>query len=749
MIKKNLFVIYLVRLFVLALVPIIALSAIFFYFSTTGQKKFLIDTSTQSFDSLTQRYDNFFSNIFYDFNSLGRMSEVVMLLSKVNIYEDDNGTKAVQSKLQRLSAPYDREMILSAYLYISHLNMSVSRDAWYMQDSIAVNDSITAKVVTNLLSNKTLWVPQHNVTVGRLVKEGVSFIIPVPNTSPKPLGAVVVTLNVDKLLEMSKLGGDSGEQFIAINRNNRVVFGDLSDSEFEQIAKNVELGKNSGKNIYTQTFESDTHKKLLIAKPSSINEWTYIKIIPYSQTENMLKSLGNKVYVAFLLILLFGAWFAYFMSKCIYKPVLELEDAMKILGKPAVLTGEHIFPEMKSMLVDLHGENKVLTQFMTENRVLLQKSILLQILHGKAENYSSLDQSLAKLGVMFPNNQFCVMLFHLTLQEVEQKQEILQSLQQTINEQHVGYCILNGHNNIAAIVNINTTEKQEYWEELWDLANECNRMIRRMLNTSFTVAIGEIYEGLEKISLSYQKAMEALSYKHCYEKGAIILSSMVPTMRRNIFKHPFKEEELLFQIMEQGNTEEAIRVVERLFDEVKAQSCNFTEEYLIIIYSMLFNSFKRNSVLRSTVHWNEEEFQQTFEKILQEEQSIDSVKELFAGIVRDTIHQMHKRKDINVSLEKTIEYINSHYMNDITLDELATIAGLTPQYYSKVFKDYTQNTVVNYITDLRMEKSVELLNTTNFSIKEIAEQVGYRNPQYFIRVFKKKFRLSPMQYKRR
>ena len=110
---------------------------------------------------------------------------------------------------------------------------------------------------------------------------------------------------------------------------------------------------------------------------------------------------------------------------------------------------------------------------------------------------------------------------------------------------------------------------------------------------------------------------------------------------------------------------------------------------------------------------------------------------------------MNRRFNVKAPLEKATEYINNNYTKDISLDELAEITGLTPQYFSKVFKDYRQNTFVSYITDLRMEKSVELLTKTDMSVKKISDKVGYRNPQYFIRVFKKKFQLSTMQYKRR
>jgi len=72
---------------------------------------------------------------------------------------------------------------------------------------------------------------------------------------------------------------------------------------------------------------------------------------------------------------------------------------------------------------------------------------------------------------------------------------------------------------------------------------------------------------------------------------------------------------------------------------------------------------------------------------------------------------------------------------------------LSPPYFAKIFKEETGNTFVDYVTELRLEKAKELLLQNQLSFKEISFAVGYRDPNYFSRVFKKYFHMSPREFR--
>lgn len=97
---------------------------------------------------------------------------------------------------------------------------------------------------------------------------------------------------------------------------------------------------------------------------------------------------------------------------------------------------------------------------------------------------------------------------------------------------------------------------------------------------------------------------------------------------------------------------------------------------------------------------------------------------------------------------KAEEYMNKNYMEDITLDDLAQLAGLSAAYFSKLFKAVEGVNYIDYLTQIRIDKSKKLLINTNMSIKSIASAVGYIDEKYFRKLFKKTVGIKPSEYRK-
>lgn len=94
-------------------------------------------------------------------------------------------------------------------------------------------------------------------------------------------------------------------------------------------------------------------------------------------------------------------------------------------------------------------------------------------------------------------------------------------------------------------------------------------------------------------------------------------------------------------------------------------------------------------------------------------------------------------------------FINDHMKEDITLASLADRFHISPQYLAKRFKEEYQTTVMNYLTQLRMEKACSLLMHTDLSIQQIAAESGFVELNYFSKVFRKHVGLSPSSYRKK
>lgn len=104
--------------------------------------------------------------------------------------------------------------------------------------------------------------------------------------------------------------------------------------------------------------------------------------------------------------------------------------------------------------------------------------------------------------------------------------------------------------------------------------------------------------------------------------------------------------------------------------------------------------------------------------------------------------------DNSISVVRDAErYIADNFDSNLTIKDIADEVYLTPQYLCKVFKTATGNTINSHITDMRMDKAKELLLDRNLKLYEVAAQVGYRDANYFARVFKRYFDMNPSEYR--
>lgn len=106
------------------------------------------------------------------------------------------------------------------------------------------------------------------------------------------------------------------------------------------------------------------------------------------------------------------------------------------------------------------------------------------------------------------------------------------------------------------------------------------------------------------------------------------------------------------------------------------------------------------------------------------------------------------KDDTTNDIKAILEYIKINYMNSISIKDLANVVNFSEHYFMRFFKKYMGMTCVDYINEYRLNIATNLLETTDMPIMEIAVKVGVNNISYFNRIFKKKFNLTPKEYRK-
>lgn len=98
-------------------------------------------------------------------------------------------------------------------------------------------------------------------------------------------------------------------------------------------------------------------------------------------------------------------------------------------------------------------------------------------------------------------------------------------------------------------------------------------------------------------------------------------------------------------------------------------------------------------------------------------------------------------------LEAAASFISEHYMEPLTLEQAACIAGFTPSYFSRKFKEVAGIGFRDYLTHIRIARSATLLRTTSLSVQDISQQCGFSSGNYFGDVFRSIYHVSPREYR--
>src|SRR5690606_28319043 len=117
-------------------------------------------------------------------------------------------------------------------------------------------------------------------------------------------------------------------------------------------------------------------------------------------------------------------------------------------------------------------------------------------------------------------------------------------------------------------------------------------------------------------------------------------------------------------------------------------------------------------------------------------------------LIKPTYQAINHSVDIK-RMNKVLDYIRSHFTEDITLKTMAELAKMTPSSFSRYFKQKTGQTPMQLLYDLRINHACLLLRDTTYSLKEICYQTGFNNQVSFHKAFKKIKGTTPRTFRKK
>lgn len=128
---------------------------------------------------------------------------------------------------------------------------------------------------------------------------------------------------------------------------------------------------------------------------------------------------------------------------------------------------------------------------------------------------------------------------------------------------------------------------------------------------------------------------------------------------------------------------------------------------------------------------------------------IYDVQALCSRFVQLLVEAFIDRREAHLStkLQKALRYIQEHYEAEISIEDVSNAIGISASYLHQLCKKELNQTFLDYLTDYRIHQAKQILTFENIKMSEVASKVGYRSPQHFSQVFKKKTGMLPHQYR--
>ncbi|ANS74786.1 two-component system response regulator [Paenibacillus yonginensis] len=331
---------------------------------------------------------------------------------------------------------------------------------------------------------------------------------------------------------------------------------------------------------------------------------------------------------------------------------------------------------------------------------------------------------------------------------VELKQfAVLNIAQETMEKHRRGYAFIHAGEVVLLMLG-RERRSSGFMEENLRLLEEIRHHVERYLKLTVTIGAGLPGSELAKMPESYGEARQALDYRMILGTNKVIWIGDVEQRSDRPLVFDESLEQQLVRKIKLGSDGELLEMMDELFSELigSGQSYGDFQLFLLELLTTLVKTAKEHNADLEAVFGDSG----TGLAAIASFTLAEDAKEWFTGIclrLRSFI-AADRQSGYRRLVEEAKSYVKAHYAEeDMSIGRLCQHLHISTGYFSNIFKKETKMTFVGYLMGIRMEAAQELLLMTDLKAFEIAEKVGFSDPNYFSFCFKKRFGVSPKEYR--
>lgn len=422
---------------------------------------------------------------------------------------------------------------------------------------------------------------------------------------------------------------------------------------------------------------------------------------------------------------------------------------------------DNFFKTLKKVISDLEFKKEIdriivdRRKLESDNTLLRQQQEIIRLLFSPAEAVDGADNSFNPVSSVLPfkpDSKYMLVIIHIDSSnyytsefKYKDKETLKFAVKNIITElaQNKNIFILDNQKDANQLLALVYHQQESSLRILCDkLVTEVYMNVAKYLGIDITVAVSSLCSKLS--GELYKQARDAFDLRLIYGRNKIYRHENIKTNDRFIIpEHKFK---LLQNFMEIQDLENIEAILNDIFS--KSNLNQASGAYVRFLCSEIVNMLIKVCSRLNIAIGNK------IDSALLSGEIVDSfhTSEEIVNYIYTTIANVLKpglllAADCKSVVTRVKEYIENHYSEDITVKGLSQKYAINADYLSTVYRQEMGQTIIKHLTSVRIEKACSLLKETDLSILDVASNVGYKDHQYFHRVFKKITGKTPAEYR--
>lgn len=400
------------------------------------------------------------------------------------------------------------------------------------------------------------------------------------------------------------------------------------------------------------------------------------------------------------------------------------------------------------------------SDFFEESFFVDQKNILIQnfaekLVRGHFNNKEDLKKQIELLSINFELKNIVITIGQFdNYKELQQKysaakllnvkRSFINMADEILKENGKSFAVLKDEKNFLFLFSFRDNSELKINNSTTSAINRIKSALKNYLNITASFAVSNILQSPLEIAKTYNQTAELLENKFYQGQDMIIYQNQNNRVDNQKFNLDIKREKLLLKYIEEKDSASLKNELESLFAEIARikPGLSVLKMTLISLINIINSSIKDEGLNGEKIFDEKGNPYQKLEKL----NSLVEFENWILKIYSNLIKELKNKNQYSNLINRMLLYIDKNYNQDLTLSEVAAEIGVSYSYLSRKFKEECGQGFSDYLNQLRIKKAKKLIAEGNNNIKEIVNQVGFNNYNYFFKVFKDLEGLTPREY---